>query len=271
MSRVGETGGLVYLLWGNVSFWQEALAEKLGARCSTLLDAALSTAAGTVGRPSPTLALSTPPPAPPRASPQCHSSQRARNACQAPSPKYRGHPAAQFRAQSPTRPNNTMAALRAARRRQGGWQRWPTLADAGEGQQRLGEQDRCDDDGDAPRGGRGGHRSARSALLGAFDAARRVRRCSAHPALLGAARRCSARSALLGAFGAARRVRRSSARSALLKLRRPPLRSLRLTARRGVVTNVGSRTYEQNTVSGAGKHLRSVCAACELTVRAVAP
>ncbi len=39
MSRVGETGGLVYLLWGNVSFWQEALAEKLGARCSTLLGA----------------------------------------------------------------------------------------------------------------------------------------------------------------------------------------------------------------------------------------
>ena len=30
MSRVGR---LVYLLWGNVSFWQEALAEKLGARC----------------------------------------------------------------------------------------------------------------------------------------------------------------------------------------------------------------------------------------------
>ena len=100
------------------------------------------------------------------------------------------------------------------------WQRWPTLADAGEGQQRLGEQDRCDDDGDAPRGGRGGHRSARSALLGAFDAARRVRRCSAHPALLGAfgaarrVRRCSARSALLGAFDAVRHVRRCSACSA---------------------------------------------------------
>ena len=30
MSRVGRLG---YLLWGNGSFWQEALAEKLGARC----------------------------------------------------------------------------------------------------------------------------------------------------------------------------------------------------------------------------------------------
>ena len=49
--------------------------------------------------------------------------------------------------------------------------------------------------------------------LSAFGAARRVRRCSARSALLGAsgaARRCST---LLGAFGAARRVRRCSARS----------------------------------------------------------
>ena len=65
MSRVGR---LVYLLWGNVSFWQEALAENSLLRRCSLLDAALSTAAGTVGRPSPTLALSTPPRVRPRRS-----------------------------------------------------------------------------------------------------------------------------------------------------------------------------------------------------------
>ena len=155
--------------------------------------------------------------------------RKAANACQAPSPKYRGHPAAQFRAQSPTRPNNTMVA----------------------GRRKL-AKDNNDLANKIDATTTATHRE-----VGGVATAQRVRRCSA-------------RSTLLGAFGAGCRTECDAGRRAECDAgRRGSDGVAGSPSALGFRILFGGSAHERAILEG--KHLRSVCAACEFTVRAVAP